>query len=33
VLVLIAFAYQGRHAGPGGRHLAAPYRPRQTSLR
>ena len=33
VLVLIAFAYQGRHAGAGGRHLAAPYRPRQTSLR
>ncbi|HYN19112.1 MAG TPA: hypothetical protein VEY96_13645 [Actinomycetes bacterium] len=32
VLVLIAFAYQGRHAGPAGRHLAAPYRPRQTSL-
>jgi hypothetical protein len=28
VLVLIAFAYQGRHASPGGRHLAAPYRPR-----
>ena len=26
VLVLIAFAYQGRHAGVGGRHLAAPYR-------
>jgi hypothetical protein len=26
VLVLIAFAYQGRHAGPAGRHLAAPYR-------
>jgi hypothetical protein len=33
VLVLIAFAYQGRHAGAGGRHLAAPYRPRQTSPR
>ena len=33
VLVLIAFAYQGRHAGPGGRHLAVPYHPRQTSLR
>jgi hypothetical protein len=33
VLVLIAFAYQGRHTAPGGRHLAAPYRPRQTSLR
>ena len=28
VLVLVAFAYQGRHAGPGGRHLAAPYRSR-----
>ena len=28
VLVLIAFAYQGRHAGPAGRHLAAPYRTR-----
>jgi hypothetical protein len=28
VLVLIAFAYQGRHARPGGRHLAAPYRAR-----
>ena len=26
VLVLIAFAYQGRHTGVGGRHLAAPYR-------
>ena len=26
VLVLVAFAYQGRHASPGGRHLAAPYR-------
>jgi hypothetical protein len=26
VLVLIAFAYQGRHAVVGGRHLAAPYR-------
>jgi hypothetical protein len=33
VLVLIAFAYQGRHTAPGGRHLAAPYRTRQTSLR
>jgi hypothetical protein len=33
VLVLIAFAYQGRHAGAGGRHLAVPYRPRQTSPR
>ena len=29
VLVLIAFAYQGRHATVGGRHLAAPYRPRR----
>jgi hypothetical protein len=28
VLVLIAFAYQGRHARPEGRHLAAPYRGR-----
>jgi hypothetical protein len=28
VLVLIAFAYQGRHAGTAGRHLAAPYRTR-----
>ena len=26
VLVLIAFAYQGRHVTVGGRHLAAPYR-------
>ena len=33
VLVLIAFAYQGRHASAGGRHLAAPYRPRPTSPR
>ena len=32
ILVLIAFAYQGRHSGPEGRHLAAPYRTRQTSL-
>jgi hypothetical protein len=30
VLVLVAFAYQGRHAGPAGRHLAAPYRTRRT---
>ena len=28
VLVLVAFTYQGRHASPGGRHLAAPYRSR-----
>jgi hypothetical protein len=28
VLLLVAFAYQGRHAGPAGRHLAAPYRAR-----
>jgi hypothetical protein len=28
VLLLIAFAYQGRHASLGGRHLAAPYRAR-----
>jgi hypothetical protein len=27
VLVLIAFAYQGRHTAPGGRHLAAPAGP------
>jgi hypothetical protein len=27
-LLLAAFAYQGRHAGLGGRHLAAPYRAR-----
>jgi hypothetical protein len=26
VLLLVAFAYQGRHLSPGGRHLAAPYR-------
>ena len=26
VLVLIAFAYHGRHVTVGGRHLAAPYR-------
>jgi hypothetical protein len=32
ILVLIAFAYHGRHTGPEGRHLAAPYRTRQTSL-
>jgi hypothetical protein len=28
VLLLAAFAYQGRHASPGGRHLAALYRAR-----
>jgi hypothetical protein len=28
ILLLVAFAYQGRHASPGGRHLAAPYRAR-----
>lgn len=28
VLVLVAFAYQGRHASPAGRHLPAPYRSR-----
>ena len=28
VLLLVALAYQGRHLGPGGRHLAAPYRAR-----
>jgi hypothetical protein len=32
VLVLLAFAYQGRHARPEGRHLAAPYRSRQLGL-
>jgi hypothetical protein len=26
VLLLVAFAYRGRHAGLDGRHLAAPYR-------
>jgi hypothetical protein len=33
VLLLVAFAYQGRHAALGGRHLAAPYRARHTALR
>jgi hypothetical protein len=28
VLLLVAFAYQGRHLSLGGRHLAAPYRAR-----
>ena len=28
VLLLIAFAYRGRHIATGGRHLAAPYRTR-----
>lgn len=28
MLVLMAFAYQGRHVRPAGRHLAAPYRGR-----
>ena len=28
ILLLVAFAYQGRHTSPGGRHLAAPYRAR-----
>jgi hypothetical protein len=32
ILVLIAFAYQGRHSGPEGRHVAAPYRSRQIGL-
>jgi hypothetical protein len=32
VLVLVAFAYQGRHARPEGRHLAAPYRSRPLGL-
>jgi hypothetical protein len=30
VLVLYALAYRGRHARVGGRHLAAPYRPRRS---
>jgi hypothetical protein len=33
VLVLIAYAYRGRHAAPEGRHLAAPYRSRWAALR
>jgi hypothetical protein len=33
VLVLLAFAYQGRHVGLAGRHLAAPYRTRRSALR
>jgi hypothetical protein len=33
VLVLIAFAYHGRHSAPDGRHLAAPYRPNRTAVR
>jgi hypothetical protein len=33
MLVLIAFAYQGRHVTVGGRHLAPPYRTRGTTLR
>jgi hypothetical protein len=33
VLVLLAFAYQGRHARLGGRHLAAPYRSRRAVVR
>jgi hypothetical protein len=32
VLLLIAFAYQGRHTALPGRHLAAPYRARRTTL-
>jgi hypothetical protein len=32
VLVLVAFAYQGRHVSPGGRHLAPPYRTRRAVL-
>ena len=28
VLLLVAFAYRGRHLGPGGRHLAVPDRAR-----
>jgi hypothetical protein len=30
VLLMYAFAYQGRHTAPPGRHLAAPYRARCT---
>jgi hypothetical protein len=33
VLVLIAFAYHGRHTALGGRHLAAPYRTNRTAVR
>jgi hypothetical protein len=33
LLLLVAFAYQGRHTALPGRHLAAPYRPRRTALR
>jgi hypothetical protein len=33
VLLLVAFAYHGRHSAVGGRHLAAPYRPRHTAMR
>jgi hypothetical protein len=30
VLLLVAFAYHGRHVAAGGRHLAAPYRGHRT---
>jgi hypothetical protein len=33
VLLLVAFAYQGRHTVVPGRHLAAPYRSGRTALR
>ena len=33
VLLLVAFAYQGRHTAAPGRHLAAPYRTGRTALR
>jgi hypothetical protein len=33
VLLLAAFAYQGRHTAVDGRHLAAPYRTGRTALR
>ena len=33
VLMLVAFAYRGRHGAVGGRHLAAPYRPRRAGHR
>jgi hypothetical protein len=31
VLLVAAFAYRGRHAGPAGRHLAGPYRGRHAA--
>jgi hypothetical protein len=33
VLLLVAFAYRGRHTAVDGRHLAAPYRTGRTALR